>query len=160
MCFTPQLQQTDDATEFRDLVNAHYDLISDSGYHKPIATSTLDNKEEIVMTIFLHQTVYSCLAELDQLKRGLNVLGVIDELSESPDILLDFFTAINRVRLTAGWFFSYTDNQPFMFIYLCIERVQDLFEPVEFSRERGNIEGATYMQFTRLLNEAEGIEGM
>ena len=77
--------------------------------------------------IFLHQTVYSCLAELDQLKRGLNVLGVIDELTESPDILLDFFTAVNRVRLTAGWYFTYI---------LCIGRVQDLFEPVQFSRER------------------------
>ena len=108
LCFTPQLQQTEDVTEFRELVNSHCDLIFDSGYQKPVATSTLANKEEIVTAIFLHQTVFSCLAELNQLKRGLNVLGVINELTESPDILLDFFTAVNRVRLTAGWYFTYT----------------------------------------------------
>ena len=101
--------------------------------------------------------MYSCLAELDQLKRGLNVLGVIDEMSESPDILLDFFTAVNSVRLTAGWYFTYTNNFH-VHVFSCTDRVQDLFEPVHFSRERGNIEEATYMQFTKLLNEAEGID--
>ena len=90
LCFTPQLQQTGDITEFCELVTSHCDLISDLGYHKPVATSTLANKQEIMRAIFLHQIVYSCLAELDQLKRGLNVLGVTDEMSESPDILLDF----------------------------------------------------------------------
>ena len=155
-CFTPQLQQTEDITGFCELVTSNYDLISDSGYHKPVATSTLANKQEIVRAIFLHQTVYSCLAELDQLKRGVNVLGVIDEMSESPDILLDFFTAVNSVRLTADWYFTYTNNFH-VHVFSCTDRV-DLFEPVHFSRERGNIEEATYMQFTRLLNEAEGID--
>ena len=74
--------------------------------------------------IFLHQTVYSCLAELDQLKRGLNVLGVIDEMSESPDILLDFFTVVNSVRLTAvaGWYFTYTNNFH-VHVFSCTDRV-------------------------------------
>ena len=37
-CFTPQLQQTEDITGFRELVTLNSDLISDSGYHKPVAT--------------------------------------------------------------------------------------------------------------------------
>lgn len=97
-----QLQQTEDESKFHDLLASQSDLICDSGYQKPTATSTLANKHEIVTTIFLHQTVYSCLAELDQLKSGLNVLGVVDEISKFPEMLVDFFTSANRRRLTAG----------------------------------------------------------
>ena len=49
----------------------------------------------------------------------------------------------------------------FLQIYVCsytyVDYVQDLFEPVRFKRDRADIEEATYMQFTRLLNEAEGM---
>ena len=105
--FKPQLQQTEDELMFRQQLASHSDVIYESGYRKPIATSTLANKEEIVMTIFLHQTVYSCLAELDQLRNGLNVLGVVDEMSKSPRLLLDFFTSVNYTKPTAGWLHTY-----------------------------------------------------
>ena len=109
LCLNLQLQQTEDLKEFRELVNSRCDLIFDSGYQKPLAISTLANKNEIIRAIFLQQTVYSCLAELDQMKSGLNILGVIDEISESPDMLLDYFTAVNRIKLTAGQHFTYTN---------------------------------------------------
>ena len=92
---------------FRQQLASHSDVICESGYRKPIATSTLANKEEIIMAVFLHQTIYSCLAELNQLKSGLNILGVIDEMSKSPGLLLDFFTSVNHVKLTAGWLHTY-----------------------------------------------------
>ena len=102
MHFKPQLQQIEDEAMFRQQLASHSDVIYESGYRKPITTSTLAQKEEIVMAIFLHQTVYSCLAELNQLKSGLNVLGVVDEMSKSPGLLLDFFTSVNHTKLTAG----------------------------------------------------------
>ena len=92
---------------FRQQLASHSDLICESGYRKPIATSTLANKQEIVTTVFLHQTMYSYLAELNQLKNGLNVLGVVDEMSKSPGLLLDFFTSVNYVKLTAGLLYTY-----------------------------------------------------
>ena len=79
-------------------MSSHSDLICDSGYRKPTATSTLANKQEIVRTVFLDQTLYSCLAELNQLRSGVNVFGVIDEMSKFPE----FFTSANHIRLTAG----------------------------------------------------------
>lgn len=92
---------------FREQLASHSGVICESGYRKPIPTSTLANKQEIVTAIFLHQTVYSCLAELNQLKSGLNVLRVVDEMSKSPGLLLDFFTSVNHVRLPAGWLYTY-----------------------------------------------------
>lgn len=82
---------------------SHYEIVCDSGYRKPTTTATLEDKKVIIKTIFLHQTIYSCLAELDQLKAGLNVLGVADELSKTPDLLVDFFTSVNVKKLTAGY---------------------------------------------------------
>ena len=67
----------------QSFMSSHSDLICDSGYRKPTATSTLANKQEIVITVFLDQTVYSCLAELNQLRSGVNVFGVIDEVKVS-----------------------------------------------------------------------------
>ena len=43
-----------------------------------------------------------------------------------------------------------------MFDYMFVDFVQELFEPV-FSETNKTIEEAVYMQFSRLLNEAEGI---
>ena len=41
------------------------------------------------------------MAELDQLKAGLNVLSVCNEMEKNPDHFLDFFTRKNQ-KLSAG----------------------------------------------------------
>ena len=97
-----QLQEQDDITTFRELLASNSDILFDSGYRRPTTTATLEDKREIMNTIFLHQTIYSCLAELDQLKEGLNVLGIIDEMMKNPDLLINFFTSVNAKNLTAG----------------------------------------------------------
>lgn len=102
MYFKLQLQEQEDEAEFRELLASHTDILFDSGYWRPTTMATLLDRDEIVHTIFIHQTIYSCLAELDQVKAGLNVLGVADKLSKNPDLLMDFFTSINIKKLTAG----------------------------------------------------------
>jgi len=42
------------------------------------------------------------MAEWEQLRRGLNVLELCDEIKKNPEALLDFFTSVNKRRLTAG----------------------------------------------------------
>lgn len=44
-----------------------------------------------------------------------------------------------------------------IYIYIHIDYVQELFEPVQFSTQMRGMEEATYIHFTRLLNEAEGM---
>ena len=78
-------------------------MLCDCGYRRPTGTATLQqDRNEIIRTVYLHQIIYSCLAELDQLKAGLNVLGIVDEITKSPDLLVDFFTSVNAKGLTAG----------------------------------------------------------
>ena len=81
----------------------------------------------------MHQIIYSSLAELNQLKTGLNVLGVIDKITKSTDLLIVFLPPLIQIH------------------YL-----EELFDPVRFSESNKDVEEAAYMQFLRLLNEAEG----
>ena len=53
------------------------------------------------MHIFLHYTIFRSKAELDQLKAGLNVLGVCDEMKNNPGIFKDYFT-VRVEKLSAG----------------------------------------------------------
>ena len=89
-----------------ELLISNTDMVCEAGYSKPIVNSILADKDEIIRTIFLHQTIYRCLAELEQLKKGLNVLGVVDAMAKNPDVFFKFFTSINKRRLTAGLYFS------------------------------------------------------
>ena len=52
---------------------------------KPIVNSTLADKDEIIRTTIF---CIKCLAELEQLKKGLNVLGVIDAMAKNPDVFV------------------------------------------------------------------------
>ena len=86
----------------RSLLAANSNIICDSGYTKPLAHATLTDREAIIRTVFLHQTIFRSMAEWGQLKRGLNVLGVGEEMARSPNTLLGFFTSACTKPLTAG----------------------------------------------------------
>ena len=62
---------------------------------------SISDKEEIIRSPFLHTTIYRSMAELDQLKAGLNVLGVCNKMEKNPDHFLEFFTRKNQ-KLSAG----------------------------------------------------------
>jgi len=97
-----QLDEVDDCIVLRQLLQTNSDLIYGSGYVKPIANATVSDKNEIRRAVFLHQTIFHSMAEWEQLRRGLNVLGLCDEMKKNPEALLDFFTSVNKRRLTAG----------------------------------------------------------
>ena len=69
------------------LLTSNYDTACESGYLKPIMNTTLANKDEIIQAVLLHKAIYRFLVELDQLKKGLNVLGICDEMAQHPDFL-------------------------------------------------------------------------
>lgn len=56
-----------------------------SGDTKPLASASLSDNEEMSRTIFLHQAIFQSMAELGQLRRGLNVLGVCEEMARGSD---------------------------------------------------------------------------
>ena len=70
----------------KDLLTSNCDVVCESGYAKPLTNITLHDKNEIIRAVFFHQALYRGLAELDQLRKGLNVLGISDEMAQNPDI--------------------------------------------------------------------------
>ena len=58
-------------------------------------------KSSFIRALFLHCTIYQSMAELDQLKASLNILGVCDEMERNPQHFVDFFTRKDQ-KLSAG----------------------------------------------------------
>ena len=85
----------------RRLVVENSQLILDAGYIRNLHSITLNDKEQVIRALFLNATIYRSMAELDQLKAGLNVLGVYDEMTKNPDAFLYFFTKKDQ-KLSAG----------------------------------------------------------
>ena len=76
-------------------------MILEAGYTKLLRSVTMDERHEISRALFLHYTIFRSKAELDQLKSGLNVLGVSDEMKSNPQIFKDYFT-MRVEKLSAG----------------------------------------------------------
>ena len=60
------------------------------------------DKQELIHIITLHHTLLKCKAELDQLKGGLQALGVGDAMKAHPDLFEKFFTEAGLTTMTAG----------------------------------------------------------
>ena len=96
-----QMMTCTDVDILRRLVGENIQLILDAGYTKNLLRISISDKEEIIRALFLHTTIYRSMAELDQLKAGLNVLGVYNEMEKNPDHFLEFFTRKDQ-KLSAG----------------------------------------------------------
>ena len=86
---------------FRRLVAENSQLILDAGYARNLHSINLNDKDQVIRALFLNATIYRSMAELDQLKAGLNVLGVCKEMTKNPDAFLYFFTKRDQ-KLSAG----------------------------------------------------------
>jgi len=64
-----------DLESFKKVVQDKSNMILDAGYTKNLRAITLNDAEQIIRTVFLHSTIFRSMAELDQLKSGLNVFG-------------------------------------------------------------------------------------
>ena len=59
------------------------------------------NKSLVAQGIGLHFSILRCKAELDQLKNGLENLGVLNAIEAFPELMKVFFV-LNTKKLTAG----------------------------------------------------------
>ena len=73
-----------------------------AGFSKPVSLMKMDDREELLHIISLHYTLLRSKAELDQLKMGLEALGVKDAMKVYPDLFESFFTEVGIKPLTAG----------------------------------------------------------
>ena len=79
------------------------DLLLSTGFNKPVMMLKLADKGNIIRVVSLHYTVLRCMAELDQLKKGLSSLGVLKIITQNPSIMAPFFVCSpDDGQLTAG----------------------------------------------------------
>lgn len=77
----------------RIAIRTNSELLLECGYYKPPSVVDLNDKEEIVKAVSLHHVIFKSKAELDQLKDGLQTLGVGSAIKAMPDAFLPLFTA-------------------------------------------------------------------
>lgn len=133
MCDESMLHQT--------LLDAS-DVVVSSGYTKPLVSAKLSDIAEISKTIALHYSLLQSLAEIDQLKKGLESLGVLELMKNNSDLLAPFFTSIGSKKLTA-------------------DKVQNFLNKVVFSDDgttSRSLEETTYTFFIHLLNDCEDAD--
>ena len=89
--------------ELKKVVQENTTLILNAGYSKNLAAIMLDDVQQVVRAVFLHSTIFRSMAELEQLKGGLNVLGVCNDMEKNPDHFVQFFTGrMDDTKLSAG----------------------------------------------------------
>ena len=94
--------ETNDSKMIQGIVSDNLNKITDSGYSRQLGKIGSGERHELIHTISIHGTIYKVIAELEQLKAGLNVLGVADKMKECPKMFEDYFTFNKSQNLTAG----------------------------------------------------------
>ena len=77
-------------------------ILIDCGFTKPPCLLQLADKTALVKALTLHHVILRSKAELDQLRDGLNTLGVASALASNPMLFEPLFTAIEDAKLTSG----------------------------------------------------------
>lgn len=145
----------------REAALDNLDFIVDAGFSKPLSSITMEIKEELVKVLCLHHILLKAKAELDQLKEGLQSLGVLNIMKNSPSFFLSLFTATEKDTLTAGEHFVVCPDWLNLTASseLFVDKLIKLFGAVKFSEKGSNqrkCEEDTYIMFTKLLYECEG----
>jgi len=96
-----QMIPCNDVDALKRLVRDKIEVVLGAGYTRDMRNITMVDKEQIIRALFLHSTIYRSMAELDQLKAGLNELGIYDMMKSNPSVFFAYFTRKEQ-KLSAG----------------------------------------------------------
>ena len=96
-----QLIEASTTDQIQEIVSNNSTIILDSGYNRLLGDVGAEEKLEVIRALFLHSTIYKVMGELEQLKAGLNELGVADQMKTNPEMFKEYFTCTNH-ELAAG----------------------------------------------------------
>ncbi len=134
-----QLKQASTEEELKKLIDKKFSFRFDCGVFQPTPQLKLSDKEHIISSISVHFCVYSCKAELDEMRRGLLSLNFMVVMSGNPSLKALFKMNTEAQKLTA-------------------EEVENLFLPV-FSPQGSNKrikEEQVMMHFLEFLQDLQG----
>ena len=89
--------------EFRQLLNS--DQLSfrfDGGVSIPSTSVSIEDKEKIAIALAKNFVIYSCKAELDQLKDGLSHLGVLNIFQDHPKLMKPLLLSSGKRSLNSS----------------------------------------------------------
>ncbi len=84
------------------MCNETLTLLLECGFTKPPITVLLLDKPAIVKAVALHYLILKSKAEIDQLKKGLATLGVLNAIELHPLLFEPLFVASRQTALTPG----------------------------------------------------------
>ena len=96
------MMDAQDATTLQSVALEGIDYIADAGFTKPVTLLKLEDREEVILVVALHNALLKSKAELDQLIEGMSVLGVAEMVQKYPAIMEMFLTSSGNQDLTAG----------------------------------------------------------
>ena len=101
------LHSTDE--ELKQLIDTNeYNFRFEAGMNLPSAAMGTINKGEIAKALAMHYVIYSSMAELEHIKKGLRVLGVQKLMSANITTLKPLFCKLND-KLSAASFVNLFD---------------------------------------------------
>ena len=74
----------------------------DAGVTVPSTSLEIEQRDDIIRSLVMHYLVFSCKAELDQLKQGLSELKILQLLHTYPTLFKPLFVAYGKPKLTAN----------------------------------------------------------
>ena len=77
-------------------------LTTDTGYRKPLTVITLNDREELVITLRQYHTFIRGQVELNQFVEGLNAYGFLRMVRGHPELMKPLFVAHAGIKLTKG----------------------------------------------------------
>ena len=96
------MNSVDDAELIAALaVDEVIDLVSQSGYRKPLPSHTLADKETIVSVVLDYHLMMKVKSCMDQFMDGLKSLGFLDRIQSCPSLWEPLFVGLSQT-LTAG----------------------------------------------------------
>ena len=99
MCF--QIINADDEEKHRQLLgSSEYEFLFDCGITIRSDTAKLSEKESVVSALCHHFLIAHVVAEVEQLRKGLNTLYFLELMEQFPEKLMPVFRPTN-VSLTA-----------------------------------------------------------
>lgn len=126
--------------EFQRLVrSSDYEFFVECGITKPVTSMRLGDKSTIISAVCLHYAVLGSLAELEQLKRGLQTAKLATLMDKHPHLFKELFLHSHK-PVTADF-------------------IQDLFVAEYSDRGSNNRvkEEAIMMNWVSYLQELEGM---
>lgn len=149
---------TETLEDFKILVLDNFEMISNSGFAKPVTRLTVDDKVTVVLSVALHE-VMKTLGELSQFQDGLESLGVASAMKEHG-VLREFFVK-EKSKLTAGMQVFYSKRVMMLLLppcYFCADYVRNVFKNIKFSEKGSNAyvrEQNAFMMLVDYLEECE-----